>query len=114
MHVTGPCADGAGRKFVASHPGESAVEIVPPELFGVVRDKELLGRLPYAATADETYGSLIGILAQHPELAPPGGCADPDPEPDEPALVRLRDLETRYDSTTPAGDWWKQSVGLLF
>jgi len=114
MHVTGPCADDAGRKFVAGHPTGSSIEIQPQDLFVLSPDKQLLGRLPYDATADETYRFLLGILEQHPELAPPDGFSDPEPEPREPALVQLRDIQARYDSTTPGGDWWRQSIGLLF
>jgi len=113
-HMTGPCSDESGRKFLAGIPSESPVEIQPQDLFVVSPDKELLGRLPYDATADQTYGFLVGILEQHPELAPLDGFAESEPEPHEPALVRLRDIEARYDSTTPAGTWWRESIGLLF
>src|SRR5262245_15871419 len=110
MHVTGPCADEAGRKFITSHPTGSSIEIQPQDLFVVSPEKELLGRLPYDATAEETYAFLMDILTRHPELAPNGGWSGAEPEPRDPALVQLRDLEARYNSTTPGSDWWRESV----
>jgi formylglycine-generating enzyme required for sulfatase activity len=115
MHVTGPCADEAGRKFVASQPSSGSLEIFPPDLFVVSPEGELLGRLAYDATADETYAFLVDILRRRPDLAPPQGPAALEPPPpSDPAEVQLQDIEARYDATTPEREWWRSSIDLLF
>lgn len=114
MHETGPCADDKGRKLVAAQPSSGAVETHPPDLFVLSPDEEILGRLPYDATADETYFFLVDILQKHPDLTAPGGLEDSNQESANPALAELRDLEMRYNATTPGADWWKQAIGMMF
>ncbi len=114
MQVTGPYADEAGRAFVSDQPSYSAIEIYPPDLFVLSPDKEILGRLPYDATAEETYRLLVDVLEEHPELAPPNGFTEIDPGSQGPAIAQLAEIEERYNSTTPGREWWKQSVDLLF
>ncbi len=103
-----------GRAFVSSQPGSGYYDIFPPDLFIVSPERELLGRLAYDATAEETYTFLLDILGKRPDLAPHEEQGAIMPAPSDPAEAALAELEARYNSTTPGRDWWKSSMPLLF
>jgi formylglycine-generating enzyme required for sulfatase activity len=98
MNLWGCGRDDEGREFVLRHPAPGRSDLYPPDLFVVDPEGELLGRLPFDASADETIGFLKDILRRRPDLAPPEGPNAFDlPPPELPGEVALADLQRRYD-----------------
>lgn len=86
MRIDGPGSDEEGRQFVLDHRPENQNPVFPPDLFVLSADRELLGRLPYDASADETLALLQDVLKRRPDLAPTTPPLD----------------ELRYDDDDPA------------
>jgi formylglycine-generating enzyme len=109
MHLRGPAADDVGRDFVLKQPPSGNFELYPPDLFVVSPEKEVLGRLGYDASAQATLNFLKDILRKRPDLAPPVGLDSFDPPPPaEPLEIALKELERRYNATTPDEQRWRE------
>jgi len=99
MNVWGPGRDDEAREFVLRQPTPGRSDLYPPDLFVVDPQGELLGRLPFDASADETLVFLKDVLRRHPDLAPAQG---PDafdlPPPTLPGEIALAALRQRFES----------------
>lgn len=94
----GPVRDDRGREFVARTTPLDRSPAYPPDLLVVTPDEEVVGRLDFNATPEETIEFLRDVLARRPELAPP---TDPLAELDrdlQPAQEELRALQARFDA----------------
>ena len=97
MHLEGIGTDRVGREFASRYRRPDRSDLYPPDLFVVSPGFELLGRLDYAASAEETRSFLCGILQGRPGLAPledPGTC-EMNP-PLDPSEIELQELADRY------------------
>lgn len=97
MVLEGPGSDPEGRELVnrTRLPGTSRIR--PPDLLVLDPDANLLARLPFDASAEETLGTLRGVLVARPDLAP---ATDPlaGPAATQPSAGRteLLSLEARW------------------
>lgn len=70
MMPEGPGADPPGRQYVIDTWPKKQWPVSPPDLLVVSPERELLGRLPFDASADETIELLRRVLRERPDLAP--------------------------------------------
>ena len=97
--LEGHGSDPEGREFALGAYGEGQCKGFPPDLLIVSPERELLGRLPFDASAEATIKMLQKVLRDRPDLAPP---VDPVVEHaynlDDPMQAELAELENRWDS----------------
>ena len=94
----GPLRDDSGREFVKETTPEDRSPAYPPDLLVVTPDRQVVGRLDFNASPEETVDFLRDMLAQRPDLAP-----ERDPLARwvsglAPAQEELRELEARFDA----------------
>jgi formylglycine-generating enzyme required for sulfatase activity len=98
MVLEGPARDDSGRQFVVRTTPKDRSLAYPPDLLVVDPEEQVIGRLDFNATAEETIDFLRDALARRPELAPtedPLAKLDTDLEPPQ---VEMRDLEARFEA----------------
>ncbi len=96
MVLEGPGSDPEGRELVnrTRLPGKSRIR--PPDLLVLDPDANLLAQLPFDASAEETLGTLRGVLAARPDLAPPLPLTDPAAAQRSAGRTELLSLEARW------------------
>lgn len=95
MHRNGPAADLLGQDFVLDTYRSEVSGMYPPDLLVLSPERELLGRLDWNATPEETVDFLKGVLEARPDLAP-----DIDLDAEEelaPPQRELRDIEAEFE-----------------
>ena len=101
MFVEGPYSDSEGREFVTSHQLESQPPTYPPDLLVVSPDRDLLGRLDWNASPEETIEFLRSVLNETPDLAPESELDAEDSEVSA-AASDLAKLSDRFDHSARA------------
>lgn len=112
MHISGPAVNDMAREFVMRQPGSGPFDTYPADLFVVSPNAEVLHRLPFDATTAQILTALRETLERNPHLA--SADAIRPTEPVDPAVAALRDIEARYESTTPDREWWREYIPMLF
>ena len=98
LSLDGPHRDDSGRELVLRNHPPGRDTFYPPDMLVIDPDKQLLGRLDFNATPEETIEFLQELLARRPELAPdedPLARLDRDLEPPQ---LELRELQARFDA----------------
>ncbi len=99
LMLSGPGSDDAGRRLVVETRPPGMAAIRPPDLLVLDPDAQLIARLPFDASAEETLDLLRRVLAARPDLAPPRDpLADAAYDLDDPRQARLAELEARWES----------------
>lgn len=114
MQSFGHGADAAGISFVRQCT-DPATRCLPPDLFVLSPEEQVLGRLSFDASAERTFQFLSDMLQAHPDMAPDG---DPLSEhyydltrPDHQSLAALQarwQAGERSDLIGPLEDWLAQ------
>lgn len=96
MVLSGPGSDPLGRDLVnrTRLPGTSKIR--PPDLLILDPEGEMLARLPFDASADDTLATLRGVLAARPDLAPKRGMNRDAPAGPPEARASLLEIEERW------------------
>src|SRR5688572_13544590 len=99
MMPEGPGADPPGRKYVLDTWPKDQWPVSPPDLIVVSPQREVLGRLPYDASAEATLELLERVLRERPDLAPP---EDPTAvlayDLEDPVQASLAEIERRWEA----------------
>ena len=90
-------ADDDGRDLVEAVEDDRRsghAQVSPPDLIVLSPEREVLGRLHFAADPSATLDFLAGVLAEHPELAP----AEPDDDREAPGAAAFAALQALWDA----------------
>ena len=114
MQAFGHGADQAGIAFVRAFT-DPVSRCLPPDLFVLSPDEQVLGRLGFSASADETFRFLSGVLQAHPHWGPEGDPLAPHYyDLTDPAHASLDALQSRWkagerdDLIKPLEHWLDQ------
>ena len=117
MQSFGHGADPAGISFVRDYT-DPVARCLPPDLFVLSPEGEVLGRLSFDASPEKTFQFLSSMLQTHPDLAPAGDpLASHYYDFSQPAHKTLAGLQARWQAgereslIEPLEDWLSQHDG---